>query len=467
MAARMLGLALIFVLLAPPLLAPSPVGAGAGPERIVVMFGPSLPQNASDLVRQAGGTVVDTLPELGILVAEAIGTAADRIIGQLQQTPGVFHASKDVQLALVRNPVSVNAASSTSADDLYTSGQQWSIVRVGATPTGAWSVSKGKGSVIAILDTGVSSTHPDIQPNLVLPSKYPSIPANCPVPSGSGFSFIEGESAEDMFGHGTWVASIAAGAQGGGRVIGVAPQAGILNIKIVNQWGGTSASLIVQGIKCAADLGADVINLSVGGLVDKSTNEGIGFFLMMDEAAKYATKKGSVIVAAAGNFPSVDMDASKGCAFWWAAWAATPCVNGDWAFLPAQLPNVIAAIATTNPTVQATNSVACDPISKDCLAFYTNYGKSLNGLSAPGGDGATEVSGIFGACNGSWWFCSGQDYIGVQFGTSASTPHIAGAAALLRSMHPRLPAKAVRFILERTAQDLGAKGNDQIGRTHV
>src|SRR2546430_10253586 len=115
----------------------------------------------------------------------------------------------------------------------------------GAPTSGAWDVTFGAGAKIAILDTGVNPVHPDVKDNLVFNLALTSYSAafgtpNCEVPDPSNAPF---DLPADQNGHGTWTSSLAAGEIGGGLLIGVAPQAKILNIKVLRNLAATPAQL--------------------------------------------------------------------------------------------------------------------------------------------------------------------------------------------------------------------------------
>jgi subtilisin family serine protease len=377
----------------------------------------------------------------------------------------------------------------------------------------AWNVTKGAGTRIAILDTGVNVAHPDLAPNIVfnaaLTSDNPTLfgTPNCEVPDAGNAPF---DRYDDQAGHGSWTASLAAAAAGPGTglVIGVAPQAQILNIKVLRNRPATAASLktlglpdtpfnrcafrtgagllswILQGILLANEQGADVISMSLGGFTPRNVQGGGGaaVWSAFNRVLNYVTSRGSVVVAAAGN-QALDLDRLK-------AIAATP----------ADSPGAIAVTATTNPDLLPPTPPQRQPCSpgEDCLAFYSNYGSSLHGVAAPGGDlpsGACTLDGacaptgfLRGACSagvpgttapvsagypatgpppaGTSWGCfSGATqhawYIQAT-GTSGSTPLAAGVAALVKSANPTLNPAQIKRILQQSAEDIGKVGHDEL-----
>lgn len=164
---------------------------------------------------------------------------------------------------------------------------QWGLTQVGAPA--AWQRGdRGSGATIAIVDTGVDLTHPDLQGNLVAGADVTESDfQGCPGP-------------QDENGHGSHVAGIAAALTNNGiGVAGTAPAAKIMPIRVLNADGEGSDAEVIAGIRHAADNGAEVINMSLGG------QPIIGEVPLLNEemaaAVDYAYSKGSLVVAAAGN----------------------------------------------------------------------------------------------------------------------------------------------------------------------
>jgi subtilisin family serine protease len=363
-------------------------------------------------------------------------------------------------------------------DTYYTSTPQgWAVQQVGgygnntpgAPAHGPWDTTMGKGIRIAILDSGVDRTHPDIAPNLALnltevdQSAYPSA--------------CDDGSPQDQQGHGTWTSSLAAGAigPGTGKIIGVAPAATILNIKVLQRMpisitGDTNPadlceageasgllSWVMKGIEDAVTNRADVISLSVGATADLTTGDGAGLLAAFNQITYAAAQANIVLVASAGN-DGLDLS------------------NPRYVELPAQSRGVLAIAASTNPACaqNTTPGATCTP-GPVSLAYYTNYGAPLNALAAPGGsypDGPdTGVSGwIQGACSSGLpatldglpadsahsygCFNLGHTPYVQAMGTSASAPLAAGVAALLRAAHPAWSAATVVAAMRNSAVTL-------------
>src|SRR5436190_6126028 len=184
-------------------------------------------------------------------------------------------------------------AGGTADDPVFEQGLQWGLERIGAP--GAWAKGTGEGITIAVVDSGADLGHEDLAPQLA---------GNVSCIGSSGNASSCHGSGQDDNGHGTHVAGIALAATDNGRgVAGVAPDARLLAVRVLANTcsGGTctasgTADDVAAGIRWAADHGADVINLSLGG----GTLQGALGCAFCD-AVEYAWSKGSIAVVAAGN----------------------------------------------------------------------------------------------------------------------------------------------------------------------
>jgi subtilisin family serine protease len=466
---------------------PSPIGPPV-PHRYLVAYRDStIPTDAGARARLSGVRIVRNNNPFAIAVLETSSdpNQEDAAIAALRADPNVQFVIHDRILSahsLILRPilpatvgVTVGTPTPTPTptpvvtlyDTYYTSTPQaWAVLQSGGFGAGVpggpshgpWDTTMGAGVRIAILDSGVDALHPDIAPNLALNLSEidQSAATGLPSPCDDG-------SPRDQQGHGTWVASLAAAAigPGTGLLIGVAPAATLLNIKVLERLPDPSStapdiatqcatgqasgllSWVIQGIQDAIAQHADIINLSLGTLVDLDTGEGAGLQATFDRVTYAANRAGAVLVASAGN-DGVNL------------------ANPRYIELPAQSRGVLAVVASTNPACaeNLTPNAACAP-GPIALPYYSNFGAPLNAIAAPGGsypDGATPdpdtaVSGwIRGACSNGLpntadgppsdsshsfgCFNLGHTQYVQAMGTSASAPLVAGSAALLRAAYP-------------------------------
>src|SRR5947209_10086970 len=408
---------------------------GGGPRQYLVVFtGESgVPTTASRLVADAGGTITATLPQLGAVRASS---ARPDFAATLSSNAQVAAAGPDVVRRLLpaddgragAGPRAAPGPASSGGDPL--SGQQWDKARLAATPSGSYAVQQGRRDVVvAVLDTGADTTHPDIAPNLDLARSRSFVPAE--------------PDLQDHNGHGTWCLSAVAAPLNGVGIAGVAPNVTTLALKVLDRNGDGSFSGIAQALVYAADQHVDVASLSLGAFVDRKDKVD---YELMRRAVAYARDAGVLPVAAVGND---DLDLSD------------KQVMDSVVELPADLPGVV-GVASTG--------------SLDRKAYYSNYGTQQVDVVAPGGDRRFQPpgAGIHGGGRvlGAWpaeaigsidpslreQDCGAggcADYAWEQ-GTSMAVPDVAAVAALVVSQlgHPHLRPDDVKKVLERTASPL-------------
>nr|WP_245922819.1 type VII secretion-associated serine protease mycosin [Actinoplanes atraurantiacus] len=251
----------------------------------------------------------------------------------------------------------------------------------------AWTYADGSGVTVAVIDSGVDATHPDLQ-GQVLP--------------GHDFVDPQGDGDSDLVGHGTTVSAIIAGRnddQNG--VVGIAPKAKILPVRVLDEQNRYDDALIVaRGVRWAVDHGARVINLSLGGN---------GSSAALAAALDYAFAKDVVVIACTGN-----TSASSGTDVWY----------------PAREPGVLAVAGT----------------ERDGTSLWSG---SITGRETVVTAPATQLVGA--RAGGTYWKVQG---------TSFAAPMVSATAALIRSRWPEMPAGEVINRIIRTAKDLGAPGRD-------
>ena len=288
-------------------------------------------------------------------------------------------------LALATAPAAGAAVSDGSPDDPLWQ-DQWGPQQVDADQ--AWDSSTGSGATIAIVDSGVDLDHPDLQANIV-----------------GGYDAIDGSGNGDWEGgepHGTHVAGIAAAvADNGEGIAGVAPDAGILAVRVLDDSGSGSFEDIAEGIRWSVDNGADVVNLSLGALPGVQALVLTGVMTDVYDAIQYATDHGVVVVAAAGNeaFPLCEE--------------------------PAFDPGALCVTATDKREAHAAYSDG--GIKPDLLSVAAPGGSLLPVCTedvvstVPPGTGTAEVCGY------------GTSYDEFA-GTSMAAPHVSGVAGLLSAL---------------------------------
>lgn len=341
------------------------------PGRLLVRFKDNVPEDRQKkLIKDWGFELKDEIKQIKVKIINVPEQAEEALAKALSKNPNIDYAELDYVAEAMFTP-----------NDPWFVNQQ-GMVRVQAPQ--AWDVTTGSASInIAILDTGVDLDHPDLASKLVAIKNF----------TGSS-------TADDVHGHGTHVAGIAAAITNNGvGVAGLGYSATIMNVKVLGDDGKGYWSWVAQGIVWAADNGAEVINLSLGGSSGSST---------LESAINYAWNKGVVIVAAAGN-------------------------NGNSApFYPAYYSNCVA--------VAAIDSV-------DRLASWSNYGDWVD-VAAPG------VS-IYSTLK--------EGGYGYKSGTSMASPHVAGLAGLVFTVVSDTNGDGklnneVRSRIENTCDDIDITG---------
>lgn len=258
----------------------------------------------------------------------------------------------------------------------------------------------GQGVVVAVVDSGVDYTHPDLDENLWVNSD--EIAGNGIDDDSNGFiddvrgwDFVQNDNTPtDLDGHGTHVAGTIAAENNGFGATGVAPNARIMPVRVLDESGSGTWASVAAGVRYAADNGAQVINLSLGGGATAP---------VVTSAIQYAVSRGAIVVIASGN------EAANQPGF------------------PANLANQAGVIAVG--AVNSANQLA--NFSNDAGMFPLNY------VVAPGVN-------IYSTTPGNTYR--------VFNGTSMATPHVAGVAALMLSANPTLTPAQITQILTQTAR---------------
>lgn len=297
------------------------------PERDTVLIrftAESTPNERNEYIRSIGGTSRKQIDALNTYV---VGIRPNVSISDLPASPIVISTEPEYVAGATQ------AGSLNSINDPRV-GEQWALPLLGIPSS--WSqIQNSRGNlIIAVVDSGVCTDHPDLQGRTV-----------------AGFDFVENDSVpQDLFGHGCGVAGIiAANANNGVGIAGIAPNAQIMPIRVLDNRGLGSYSTIAQGIIYAADNGANVINLSLAGPSNS---------IILQEAVNYALARNIVVIAAAGNFGQ----------------------NG--AYYPAALPGVIGVGSIDNDLQRSDfshfgNGVDVYAPGKDLLTISPNGGYEM------------------------------------------------------------------------------------------
>ncbi len=376
-----------------------------------------MPKDAEAEITALGGTVKTMLEEIDVVVAYGDSAFADRA----RAHHGIAEVIRDLELEKAPAPKTEGLTPEHIGNDESYFGYQWDMLAIDAP--GAWDLGyTGEGARVAVIDTGIDTGHVDLAANIDF---------------AASASMVDGETIEDYDGHGSNVAGIIAAADNGLGVIGVAPNATIIAIKVFDQEGNGYFSWTLEGIVHAVAVDADIINMSLGAYVKHSeapANEVAAFLKLLRDTINYAVHEGVLVVCSAGN-SALDGTGDAGLLH-----------------IPSDVGNGL--------VVSATGPVGWTPGSTvylDALASYSNYGPQVD-FAAPGGDFQLYP-------NGTWYFdmvlnCANGGYSWYA-GTSQAAPHVCGVAALLvEKLGSGATPAHIEAALRHSADDLGKPGQD-------
>lgn len=422
-------------------------------------------QALTDKVAALGGNIRYINADAGLALVSGMSADAATQLG----------ADNSVQSILADQTFSLNAPIESASDILdqntiqsvanpATAARyafQWNMRLIHAND--AWAAGKlGSSAVtVAIIDSGIDYDAPDLN-GLVDLSRSTSF-----VASDDAFAttfFPTRNKISDFNGHGTNVAT-----QVSSKAValaGVTSKTTLIGVKAIGWTGGGTTGNVLAGVLWAADHGANIANMSVGGAFAKADGKGYGS--VINRVFNYASKKGMLIVVAAGNA------------------SANLNQNADTLSTYCDAPHVI-CVSSVGPKTAMLN--------QDEPAYYTNYGSGIS-VAAPGGN-ADAANGFpasarpWGNDIASWvWsYCSKTTFAGVsttgvpvltpcvagnrltgEIGTSQASPHVAGEAASILAEHLGMSAPSLKQAILKSADDLGAPGRDFIygsGRINV
>jgi len=359
---------------------------------ILVKFKPSLSENeVASLIEIYGSQRIKKIPKLNVYqihIPEQY--TVEEMVYVFDQNPDVMYAEPNYVARITATP---NDTLFVEQYALHNTGQS---IGIPGSPSGTsradikapegWEEAKGSDvTLIAILDTGIDLVHPDLQNKIVS--------------GGRDFANDDFDASDDHW-HGTHVAGIAAAETNNNEgIAGVAWNCKLLPVKVLDQDGNGYYSWIADGIRWAADEGADVINMSFGGPSAGG---------LLAEALNYAKAAGVVLVASAGN-------------------------EDDSVYYPAAYDEYCIAVAATD--------------YNDERPWWSNPGPEID-VAAPG---VRIVS-----CSPTWYWGPGSFPYGYAEGTSQAAPHVAGLAALIKDLKPWLRVDEIMDIIRYTAEDVNS-----------
>ena len=358
---------------------------------------------------------------------------------------------------------------------------QWDMAIINAG-TESYALATGKGVTVGVIDSGIDFTHPDIAPNADVDRScsfiFDDTPTADPAEVANGDCSNKG-AVQDLNGHGSHTATTIAAPVNGFGIAGVAPDATIVGLKACTKAGYCFADSVAAALRYAGDNDIDIVNLSLYAdpylYYCKSEKEQKAILKELEAAARYAQQKGVLIVASAGNEAAdlqhpVSDDSSPD---WPPGSAEVRDVKNNCRVAPAELPGVL--------TVSATGPIGY-PDYNLWIADYSSVGMSRVDVAAPGGDffratGTAQDAVLAALSNtsdpddGIWDYydfieqllpqydgltvlANTGDRYGFLNGTSMSSPHAAGVAALVKENHPGWSPGAIKAAVQRTAQHL-------------
>lgn len=422
--------------------AAAPAVAATGPETGYLVLAPQGKSIAKAAARiaAAGGTVVASYDQIGVLVVRSTNTAFSSAVAgsgveSVASTEGLGTTLVDDEETVAVDASSVEADGDPTGEqywDLQWDMQQIDVDKAHEITTGDPSV------VVGVLDSGIDATHPDLATQVAKDQS-----ASC---IGGVADTAESAWSPTTSDHGTHVAGTIAAAINGVGIAGVAPGVKVASVKVVDDDGFIFPEAAICGYLWAADHDMPVTNNSY--FIDPWEFNCVNdprqrpVWQAVQRALAYSTAQGTLTVASAGN-SNVDLqhkfvDSSSPNDGSYPVEDRT--ITGACRDLPAEAPGVV-TVSAVGPTEQK--------------SYYSSYGLGVVDVTAPGGDTRFRTGGVSSTPSdgvlstvypGGGW--------GYKQGTSMAGPHVAGVAALAVSAHPGMKPGALASLLERTADSL-------------
>jgi subtilisin family serine protease len=399
-------------------------GAAPGPLMNYVVNTKASPghvRKVEDAVKAAGGTVVQSYAQLGVVIAQSTNSdfRTDVRAGRYGREVQSVGATRTAA-------VSEGPAGTASIEDVEAApvadpreGEQWDMVQIKADQ--AHQITDGSRRVlVGINDSGVDDTHPDLAPNFDAADSVSCVDNGVPDTTAGAWRPTTSS-------HGTHVAGTVAAARNGVGIVGVAPGVRIASVKVVNDDGYIYPEYSICGFVWAAEHHMDVTNHSY--FIDpyqfwcKDNGDQGAVQEAVRRAVDYATNHGVLSVAAAGNsnydLSNKTTDSSSPND----STAVTRTIDNNCLDMPTELPGVITVASTTQARAKS---------------GFSNFGLNTIDVAAPG-------SAILSTLPGGRY--------GTMSGTSMASPHVTGVAALMKSVHPWWGPRELEAALRRQADD--------------
>jgi subtilisin family serine protease len=398
---------------------------------------------ASARVAAAGGTVVASYDQIGVLVARSTkpdfaAAVSGSGVEAVASTTGLGTPLEEDEAVETVDSAALEATGNPTAEPLW--GLQWDMTQIDTPEANA--VTTGSSDVVVgVLDSGISSTHPDLATQIAKDKS-----ASC---LGGVVNTAEAAWNPTTSTHGTHVAGTIAAAINGVGIAGVAPGVKVASVKVVTDDGFIYPEAAVCGFVWAADHGMQITNNSY--FIDpwefncRNDARQRPIWQAVQRALRYAQNKGVLTVASAGN-SNVDLQhkfIDSGSPDDGSLPPETREINAACLDLPAEAPGVVTVSAVGTERLKS---------------YYSSYGQGVVDVSAPGGDTrqpdptvSTISHAVLSTVINTTTKVNGWGYLQ---GTSMASPHAAGVAALALSAHPGLQPAALAAFLERTAEPL-------------